>query len=32
MTFPVLGLVLIASVAHAVWTLAAKTVTGRGFA
>ena len=32
MTFPVLGLVLIASVAHAVWNLAAKSVTGRGFA
>lgn len=32
MTFPVLGLVLIASVAHAVWNLAAKSVTGKGFA
>jgi len=31
-TFPVLGLVLIASVAHAVWNLAAKSVTGKGFA
>lgn len=32
MTFPVLGLVLIASVAHAVWNLAAKSVTGKGYA
>ncbi|MCS4592245.1 DMT family transporter [Brevibacterium sediminis] len=32
MTFSVLGLVLIASVAHAVWNLAAKSVTGKGFA
>lgn len=32
MTFPALGLVLIASVAHAVWNLAAKSVTGKGFA
>ena len=32
MTFPVLGLVLIAAVAHAVWNLAAKSVTGRGYA
>jgi drug/metabolite transporter (DMT)-like permease len=32
MTFPVLGLVLLASVAHALWNLAAKSVTGRGFA
>jgi drug/metabolite transporter (DMT)-like permease len=31
-TFPVLGLVLIASVAHAVWNLAAKSVTGKGYA
>jgi len=31
-TFPVLGVVLIASVAHAVWNLAAKSVTGKGFA
>lgn len=32
MTFPVLALVLIASVAHAVWNLAAKSVTGKGYA
>ncbi|UVI36796.1 EamA family transporter [Brevibacterium spongiae] len=32
MTFPVLGLVLIASVAHALWNLAAKSVTGKGYA
>ncbi|TGD13819.1 EamA family transporter [Brevibacterium sp. S111] len=32
MTFPVLGLVLLASVAHALWNLAAKSVTGKGYA
>ena len=32
MTFPVLGLVLIAAVAHALWNLAAKSVTGKGYA
>ncbi|WP_169251392.1 EamA family transporter [Brevibacterium sp. 'Marine'] len=32
MTFPVLGLVLLAAIAHAVWNLAAKSVTGKGFA
>ncbi|WP_210604655.1 EamA family transporter [Brevibacterium oceani] len=32
MTFSVLGLVLIASVAHAVWNLAAKSVSGKGYA
>lgn len=32
MTFPVLGLVLIASVAHALWNLAAKSVSGKGYA
>ena len=32
MTFSVLGLVLIASVAHALWNLAAKSVTGKGYA
>ncbi|WP_166969889.1 DMT family transporter [Brevibacterium atlanticum] len=31
MTFSVLGLVLIASVAHAVWNLAAKSVSGKGY-
>ncbi|WP_166827295.1 EamA family transporter [Brevibacterium limosum] len=32
MTFPVLGLVLIAAIAHALWNLAAKSVTGKGYA
>jgi drug/metabolite transporter (DMT)-like permease len=32
MTFPVLGLVLLASVAHALWNLAAKSVGGKGYA